>query len=140
VSAARLAQHVQAWHTCCAPVLRPYREPPSDTGASCSELVVIAPDGDLFLPVSEGPARPGRRGMRFQVSSSILWLAFRVFNSMFGPKSRFQEAIALRRSGITGFPPVVVALDDDPETLKFVLTALHFPYGPFSIPTYNMMV
>jgi len=140
VSAARLAQHVQAWHTGRAPVLRPYRKPPSNTGAGSGELVVIVPDGDLFLSVSEGPARPGRRGMRFQVSSPILWLASRVFNSMFGPKSRFQEAIALRRSNITGFPPVVVTLDDDPETLKFVLTALYFPYGPFSTPTYKMMV
>ena len=140
VSAARLAQHVQAWHTGCAPVLRPYREPPSDTDAGSGELVVIVPDGDLFLSVSEGTAGPGRRGMRFQVASPILWLASRVFNSMFGPTSRVQEAIALRRSNITGLPPVVVALDDDPEALKFVLNTLHLGYAPISIPTYELMV
>jgi len=58
---------------------------------------------------------------------------------MFGPTSRFQEAIALRRSHITGFPPVVVALDDDLEALKFVLTALHFPHRPLSSPDYKLM-
>ena len=140
VSAARLAQHVQAWHTARAPVLRPYRKPPSDTDAGSGELVVIASHGDLFLSVSEGPAQSGSQGVRFRVTSSILTPASRVFNSMFGPTSRFQEAIALRRSHITGFPPVVVALDDDPETLKYVLTALHFPYAPLSIPTYELMV
>ena len=140
VSAARLVQHVQAWHTGCSPVRRHYREPPSDTDACSGELVVIAPGGDLFLSVSEGTVAPSRRGMRFQVASPILWLASRVFNSMFGPKSRFQEAIALRRSNITGFPPVVLALDDDPEALKTILTTLHFPYRPLPRPAYKLIV
>jgi len=140
VSAARLAQHVQTWHTGRAPALRPYQKPLSDTDAGSDELVVIAPHGDLFLSVSEEPAQSGSQGVRFQVTSSTLWLASRVFNSMFGPTSRFQEAISLRRSHIMGFPPVVVALDDDPEALQFVLTALHFSYGPFSTITYELMV
>jgi len=140
VSAARLAQHVQTWHTGGAPVLRPYREPSSDTDAASHELVVIVPDGDLFLSVSKGPAQSGRRCVRFQVASPILWLASRVFNSMFGPNSRFQEAIALRRSNITGVLPLVVDLDDDPESLKFVLNALHFRSYPFPFPTYKLIV
>ena len=52
VSAARLAQHVQAWHTGSAPVLRPYRQLPLDTGDGSGELEVIVPHGDLFLSVS----------------------------------------------------------------------------------------
>ena len=140
VSAARLVQHIRAWYTGCAPVLRPDQEPASDTDAGIGDLVVIAPDGDLFLSVSEGTAAPPSRVMRFKVASPVLWLASRVFNSKFGPKSRFQEAIALRRSNITGFSPVVVALDDDPETLRFVLTALHFPYRPLARPAFERMV
>jgi hypothetical protein len=139
VSAARLTQHLQEWHTGGAPGLRPYQKPPSGTGAGSGELVVIAPHGDLFLSVSEGSAWSRRKGVRFQVSSSILCMASRVFNSMFGPTSRFQEAIALRRSHISGFPPVVVALDDDLEALKFVLTTLHFSHD-LSSPTYRLMV
>jgi len=140
VSAARLVQHVRACHTGSASALRLYRESPSNTDAGNGELVVIAPDGDLFLSVSEGTAGVGRRDIQFQVASPILWMASTVFHSMFGPKSRCQEAIALRRSNITGFPPVVVAMDDDPETLEYVLTALHFPYRPLARPAYELMV
>jgi len=139
VSAARLAQHVQAWHTGLAPVLHPYRKPSSNTGAGSDELEVIAPHGDLFLSVPKRSSLFCRTTVRFQVISPILWMASRVFSSMFGPTSRFQEAIVLRRSHITGFPPVVVALDDDLEALKFVLTALHFPHRPLSSPDYELM-
>ncbi|KAI5857259.1 hypothetical protein BZA05DRAFT_169642 [Tricharina praecox] len=54
-------------------------------------------------------------------------MTFRVFNSMIGPKSRFQEAIKLRRSYISGLgdPPVVVALDDDPDALEYIFNVLH---------------
>jgi hypothetical protein len=102
--------------------------------------VVIAPHGDLLLSASTLPAVCGKKTVRFRVISSVLTPASRVFNSMFGPTSHFQEAVSLRRSHITGFPPAVVALDDDPEALKFVLTALHSPYGPLSTPTYELMV
>jgi len=34
---------------------------------------------------------------------------------------------------------VVVALDDDPEAMKFVLTALRFPHRPLSSPDYKLM-
>ncbi|KAI5857258.1 hypothetical protein BZA05DRAFT_460548 [Tricharina praecox] len=46
---------------------------------------------------------------------------------MFGPESHFLEAIELRRSKIPelGYPPAVVALNDDPDALEYIFNVLH---------------
>ena len=141
VTRERLAEHTQVWHSLFSPNLQPYQKIPASpvSGGGSKELVVVVEGGDLFIVVSKGFPFATKR-VRFQVASSVLWTASRVFNSMFGPTSRFQEAIALRRSHISGFAPAVVTLPDDLAALEYVFNVLHHRQDALPKPTHALMV
>ena len=123
----RVEEHVRRQH---APGLEPlelYPAPNRPDTAKVSDieppLVKIVENGDLILEVQPNPSGvlPYKR---FQVASQALWAASPVFNAMFGPTSKFQERLNIRRANAFGYPPSVISLQDDSAAMECVLNVL----------------
>jgi len=149
VTKERLADHMRVWHSFGSPRLEPYGKlSPSSADFDDDQIVTIVKGGDLFIEVAvpddcrfpDGYIPPYK--IRFQVVASALWMTSRVFYSMFGPKSPFQEALNLRRSHISGLglPPAVVTLDDDRDALEYIFKVLHHRLELLPVADKSLMV
>lgn len=90
-----------------------------DGGAT---TIVIADNSDLILDVSS-PQSPSKK-VFFEVRSTALITASKVFNNMLGPESQFAERALLVDCTDRG-DVLVVELEDDPEILSIVLKVVH---------------
>ena len=129
----KLTEHLSRWHAPNSESLGLYFPPsPSPVGpfGSGYDTVNIVEHGDLILHV-KGVADNVSPPQRFLVASQTLWASSPVFNAMFGPKSKFQEGLNIRRASMSGHPPPVISLQDDPVAMECLLKVLfHQPCQP----------
>ncbi|KAF8544183.1 hypothetical protein BDD12DRAFT_817001 [Trichophaea hybrida] len=125
----RLQDHLRTWHSDGSPKIPEYKYKPTKSRVRQNNVVVITNGGDMFIEVMKyGYGSWEDIALQYQVSSQVLWIASPVFRSMFGPDSRFKEAVDLRRAHVIGFPPAVISLDDDSTALEFIFNVLHLQH------------
>jgi len=124
----RLLDHLRVWHAGRSPKIAEYKYSLKKSRLQLDNIVVITGGGDMFIETIKANFLVGHIVVQYQVSSQVLWTASPVFRAMFGPDSKFEEAVNLRRAHILGFPPSVIPLDDDSAALEFIFNVLHLQH------------
>jgi hypothetical protein len=117
----RLLDHRKTWHSAGSSKIENYAQAGINSKpVGIDELKEIFQSGDLILETTKGDGSVG-----YVVSSQVLCMTSKVFLKMMGRDSLFKEAIDVRRANVLGFHPAVVTVDDDHQTLEFILNVLH---------------
>jgi hypothetical protein len=117
----RLLDHRKTWHSAGSSKIENYAQAGINSNpVGIDELKEIFQSGDLILETTKGDGSVG-----YVVSSQVLCMTSKVFLKMMGRDSLFKEAIDVRRANVLGFHPAVVTVDDDHQTLEFILNVLH---------------